>query len=76
MLIYIVAYSLKARILESHQPAVTRQQPINRGMAFCMQSMLMAEHATVEYIIPSLSQNCTATEEVFSAQSVPGYIMN
>jgi hypothetical protein len=74
--VYIVAYSLKARILESQQPAVARQWPINRGMAFSVQSMLMAGHATVEYIMPSLSQNCTATEEAFSAQSVPGYIMN
>jgi hypothetical protein len=45
-------------------------------MAFSVQSMLMAEHAPVEYIMSLLSQNCTATGEVFSVQSMPGYIMN
>jgi hypothetical protein len=60
-----VARSLKARIMESQQLAVTRQWPINnsRGMMFFAQSVLMAGHTTVEYIMPSLSNNCTATEE-------------
>jgi hypothetical protein len=46
-----VAYSLRARIVESQQSAVTWQWPINnnRGM--------MAVHATIEYIMPSLSNN-------------------
>jgi hypothetical protein len=59
-----VAYLLKARIVESQQPAITRQQSINnRSMVFSEQSVTMAAHATVEYIMPSLSNNCTATEE-------------
>jgi hypothetical protein len=34
-----VAYSLKARIVESQRPAVTRQRPVNnnRGMVFSAQ---------------------------------------
>jgi hypothetical protein len=46
--------------------AVTRQRPINnnRGMVFSAQPMLMAGHATVEFIMPSLSNSCTATEEL------------
>jgi hypothetical protein len=60
----IVAYSLKARIAESQQPAVTWQRPVNnRGMAFSAQSVPMAEHATMECVMPSLSNNCTATEK-------------
>jgi hypothetical protein len=34
-----VAYSLKARIVESQQPAVTKQRAVNRGLVFSMQSM-------------------------------------
>jgi hypothetical protein len=50
----VVAYFPKARIVESQQPAVTRQRPIssNRGMVFSAKSVLMAAHATVEYIRP------------------------
>jgi hypothetical protein len=60
----IVAYYLKARIVESQQPAVTRQRPVNnRGMVFSAQSVPMAAHATMEYVMHSLSNNCTATEE-------------
>jgi hypothetical protein len=60
----IVAYSPKARTVESQQPAVTRQWPINnnRGL-FSAQSVLMAAHATMEYTMLSLSNSCTATEE-------------
>jgi hypothetical protein len=60
-----VAYSLKARTVESQQLAVTMQWPVNnnRGMVFSAQSMLMAVHITMEYIMPSLSNNCTAIEE-------------
>jgi ATP/ADP translocase len=63
--ILVVAYSLKARIVESQQLAIIRQRPINnnRGMVFSAQFVLMAGHATVEYIMPSLSSNCTVTEE-------------
>jgi hypothetical protein len=60
---YIVPYSLKARTVESQQLAISRQRPINiRGMVFSAQSMLMAAHATMEYVMPSLSNNCTMTE--------------
>jgi hypothetical protein len=60
-----VAYLLKARIVESQQPAITRQRPENnnRGVVFFVQSVLMAVHTTVEYIMPLLSNNCTATDE-------------
>jgi hypothetical protein len=59
-----VAHSLKARIVESQQLAVTMQRPLNnRGMVFSAQSVLMAAHAAIEYIIPLLSNNFTATEE-------------
>jgi hypothetical protein len=60
----IVAYSLKARTVESQQPAVTRQRPVNkRGMVFSVQSVQMSAQETVEYIVQSLIDNCTATEE-------------
>jgi hypothetical protein len=64
---YSVAYSLKAKIMESQQPAVTRQRPINNniGMVFPAQSVAMAAHEIMEYVMPSLSNNCTATEEQF-----------
>jgi hypothetical protein len=60
----IAAYSLKARIVESQQLAVTRQQPLNnnRGMVLSAQFVPMDSHTTVEYIIPILSNGCTATE--------------
>jgi hypothetical protein len=58
-----VAYYLKARIEESQQPTVTRQRIVNGGMVFSAQSVPMATHATVEYVMPSLSNNCTATKE-------------
>jgi hypothetical protein len=32
-------------------------------MVVFMQSMLMAAHATVEYVMPSVSNSCTATKE-------------
>jgi hypothetical protein len=61
-----VANSLKARNVESQQPAITRQWPANnRGMVFSAQSVPMAAHAIMKYVIPSLSKNCTATEELF-----------
>jgi hypothetical protein len=61
----IVAYLLKARIMESQQQAVTMQWPVNnkREMVFSAQSMPMALHATGDYVMPSLSNNYTATEE-------------
>jgi hypothetical protein len=60
-----VAYSLKAGIVEPQQPVVTRQWPINnnRGMVFSTQSVPMAVHAIMEYVMPSLSNSCTAAEE-------------
>jgi hypothetical protein len=60
----IVAYSLKARFVEPQQPAVTRQRPVNKKeMIFSAQSVPMAAHATIEYVMASLSSNSTATEE-------------
>jgi hypothetical protein len=35
----------------------------NGGMVFSAQSVPMAAHATVEYVMPSLSNSCCATEE-------------
>jgi hypothetical protein len=32
-------------------------------MVFSAQSMPMAAHTTIEYVTPSLSNNCTATEK-------------
>jgi hypothetical protein len=63
--IYILAYSLKARIMESQQPAVTRQQPVNNktGMVFSARSVSIAAHGIIKYVMPLLSNNRTATEE-------------
>jgi hypothetical protein len=74
----IVAFSLNARIVESQQLAVTMQQPVNnRGMVFSAQSVLMAAHATVEYVMPLLSNKCTAREEQYLLCSpCLGYIMS
>jgi hypothetical protein len=65
VLFHAVAYSLKARTVHSQQPAVTTQRPVNnnRRIVFYAQSVPMAAHATVEYVMPSLSNNYTATEE-------------
>jgi hypothetical protein len=54
-----VAYSLKARIVESQQPAFTRPWPVisNRGLIFSAHSVPIAVHAAVEYIVPSLSNS-------------------
>jgi hypothetical protein len=69
----IVAYTLKAGIMKSQQSAVARQQTVNnnKGMVFSAQSVPMAAHAKMEYVMPSLSNNCTATGKVFSTRSVP-----
>jgi hypothetical protein len=60
-----VSYSLKARVIGSQKLAVTRQQSIhnNRGMVFSAQSVPMAAHATMEYVMPSQNNHCTLTEE-------------
>jgi hypothetical protein len=59
----IVACTLKARIMKPQQPAVTTQQPVNNSeIAISEQSVPMTVHATMEYAMPSLSNNCTATE--------------
>jgi hypothetical protein len=62
-----MAYSLKARIVESQQPAVTRQWPLNnnRGMVISVQSVPMAANATMDYVMPSLSNSCTTEEQCF-----------
>jgi hypothetical protein len=64
-LYYNVACSFIAKILESQKLTVTWQQPINndRGIVFSGQSVQMVAHATIEYVMPSLSSNCTATEK-------------
>jgi hypothetical protein len=64
-----VAYSLKARIVETKQPAVTRQRPVNknRRMVFPVQPVPTAADATMEYVMPSLSNRGT----VISMRSVP-----
>jgi hypothetical protein len=49
----IVAYSLKAKIEDSQQSAVTRQRPVNyKEMVFSAQSVLMSAHATIKYVMP------------------------
>jgi hypothetical protein len=67
----IVAYLLKTRAVESQQPAITRQRCVNnnRGMAFSAQSVPMTAHAKMGYVMPSLSNNCTATEERYLLRS-------
>jgi hypothetical protein len=73
----IVAYSLKARIVGSQLSAVTGQRPVNndRGMMFSAQTLPMVAHATMEYVTPSLSNNCTITEErCFLCSPYRGYI--
>jgi hypothetical protein len=59
--LYTVAYSLKTRTVEPQQPAFTRQLPVNhkRGMVFSAQFVPMAAYATMEYVMPSLSNNYT-----------------
>lgn len=54
-----VAYSLKAKIVESKQLAFARQWPINKNrvMVFSVQFMLMAVYATVEYFMSPLSNS-------------------
>jgi hypothetical protein len=49
----IVAYSLKARIMVSQKPAVTRQRSVNnnREIVFSAQSVSMAAHATMEHVM-------------------------
>jgi hypothetical protein len=63
--VYIVAYSLKAKTVESQQPTVTKQRPVNNNkwMVFSAQFVLMDVHSIIEYVMPSLSNNFTVTEE-------------
>jgi hypothetical protein len=68
----IVVYSLKARIVESEQPAVTMQRPVNnKRMMFSAQSVPMAAYATMKYVTSSLSNNYTVRETVLPTRSVP-----
>jgi hypothetical protein len=62
--------------VESQQPAVVRPWPINeRRMVFSAQCMPIAAHATMEYVMPLLSKNCTETEErCFLCVPCRGYI--
>jgi hypothetical protein len=68
--ILIVAYSLKARTVESQQLAVTRQRPINnnRGMAFSAQSV--ACNSGIHHAIAKQQLHCNR-RMVFSTWSVP-----
>jgi hypothetical protein len=47
---YTVAHLLKARIVESQQPAITRHWPVNsnKGIVFSAQSVLVAAHTTMK----------------------------
>jgi hypothetical protein len=65
ILIYIVVYSIKAGIVESQQSAVTRRRPVNnnREIVTFTLTVPMAVHAIMEYGMPPLSNNYTATEE-------------
>jgi hypothetical protein len=56
--VYIVAHSLKARILESQQPAVTRQWPINRGMAFSVYANGWACNSGIHHAITRPKLHC------------------
>jgi hypothetical protein len=62
----IVTYSFKAIVVEPHQPAVTWQRPVNnkRIIEFSAQPMSIAVHSAIEYVMPSLSIKCTATEKM------------
>jgi hypothetical protein len=61
----IVACLLIARILEMQQPVFIRQWLVNNGRrgVFSEQSVLMALHVTVEYVIPLLSNNFITTKQ-------------
>jgi hypothetical protein len=61
----IATYSLKARIVESQQLAVTKRPGNKRGMVFHAWSVQMVAHATMEYVMAPLSNNRTATERCF-----------
>jgi hypothetical protein len=63
--LHIVSYSFKARNVELQRPAVTGQRPVsnNRGIVLSAQSLSIASHATMKYVMPSLSNNCIATEK-------------
>jgi hypothetical protein len=67
-----VAYSLKARTVESQQPDVAKQRPVNnnRGI-FLVLLVPMAAHATLEYVMPPLSNRFTYRGMVFSTRSGP-----
>jgi hypothetical protein len=65
----IVAYSLKAIIMVSQQPVVTRQRRVNnREIVFSAQSVPMAAHVTMEYVTHELRCN---KGTAFSTRSVP-----
>jgi hypothetical protein len=60
----VVAYSLKAKTVQSQQSAVSRQRPVNsnKEMVISARCVSMAAFTTMEYM-PPLSNNRTATEE-------------
>jgi hypothetical protein len=55
----------KQELWSHNSQPLTRQRHINnnRGMVFSVRSVPMAGHAVVDYVMPSLSNSCTATEE-------------
>jgi hypothetical protein len=59
-----VAYSLKERTVESQQPAISRQRPINsRNGVFCV---VRADGCARNngIVMPPLSNKCSATDEL------------
>jgi hypothetical protein len=76
---HTVAHSLKEKIVEPQQPAVIRQRPANnkREMVFSAQSVIVAANATMEHVMPSLSNTYTATKQRCSlCGPCRGYIMS
>jgi hypothetical protein len=76
--VYIVIDLPRVTIVNSQQPAVARRRAVNnnRRMVFSVESVPMDAHATIEYVMPSLSNNCTTEERCFLCSSCRSYIMS
>jgi hypothetical protein len=61
----VVTDLLRVIIVKLQQPALARHRLVNnnRGMVFSEPYVPMAAHATTKYVMQSLNNNCTATEE-------------
>jgi hypothetical protein len=60
----IVAYTLKARIVKSQQPAMTRQRPVNKKrVLFSGQSVPIPALEPMKYVMQSVSKNTIETEK-------------